>query len=623
MTIQPALPPDQAPLLFEPGPRLGWVFRDRRSLITPYGEAPPDPRPLAGDVAARQARAQRAWRAAVRWVARPLLPLALVCYAAALFLQHANRHAHTGGLVAASVLLAVAGIGWPAWCLAQMLATRRLDPQRIHQAAVHQWRQRAAAHESAESSRLASVPEWTAAVPPGLRTDVYGGTLAGWQSLLAVHGASLLAARPLLVADFTGQGASSVLTTLARTASGEGLVHLLPSGLGTSGILSGLTGQQFATALTEAIHAGQDSTRADRAVDVRVLQQLTGALGGHLSPARLAAAIQTALGADIPAGILTQGETDTIAGALFTGGYRSQIGPSLVRLDAFASGLARYDTATPARAAWFTCLALEPGPRSAFTELLTALTLQWLTVHVTSMTGDGPAVIIAGADDISHTHLEALTGACEQRNVPLTLLFRHLRDDATTMIGGAATTGFMRLGNHREADQAAAFIGRTHRFVLSGWTAAHGGEQAATRTTGSSHGTSHSRGYSADHSWDLDGAASSSGHSRQYERRQEQSSSDARTTGQNWSDAQNFQRVYEYQVEPSVLQTLPDNALLLPSQPAGNVQAVECDPQIVTLPGFTPAVDDATAHPAISPPRSQSPWPADHPADLTRQPGNQ
>jgi hypothetical protein len=618
MTIQPALPPHQTPLLFEPGPRLGWVFRDRRSLAVPYGEPPPDPRPLASDVAARQARAQRAWRFAVRWAARPLLPLALVSYAAALFLQHVNQHAHTSGLITASVLLAVAGIGWPAWCLARMLATRRLDPQRMHQAAVHRWRQRAAVHESAESSRLASVPEWTPVMPPGLRTDVYGGTLAGWQSLLAVHGASLLAARPLLVADFTGQAAASALTTLAGTASGEGLVHLLPSGLGASGILSGLTGQQFATALTEAIHAGQDTTRADRAVDVRVLQQLTGALGGHLSPARLAAAIQTALGGDIPPGILTRGETGTIAGALFQDGYRSQIAPSLVRLDAFASALARYDTAAPARAAWFTCLALEPGPRSAFTELLTILTLQWLTVRVTTVTGDGPAVIIAGADDIGHTHLEALTEACEQRGVPLTLLFRHLRDDATTMIGGAATTAFMRLGNHREADQAAAFIGRTHRFVLSGWTAAHGSEHTTTLTTGSSHGTSHSHGYSADHSQNPDGSASSSGHSRQHGHSQEQSSSDARTTGQNWSDAHNLQRVHEYQVEPSVLQTLPDNALLLPSQPTGNVQAVECDPQIVTLPGFASVVDDATAHPAISPPRRQSMWPA----DLTRQPGN-
>ena len=38
--------------------------------------------------------------------------------------------------------------------------------------------------------------------------------------------------------------------------------------------------------------------------------------------------------------------------------------------------------------------------------------------------------------------------------MPLTLLFRHLRDDATALLGGGATA-FMRLGNHQEAEQAA------------------------------------------------------------------------------------------------------------------------------------------------------------------------
>jgi hypothetical protein len=33
------------------------------------------------------------------------------------------------------------------------------------------------------------------------RTDIFGGTLAGWQALLTVHGASILAQRPLLTVD--------------------------------------------------------------------------------------------------------------------------------------------------------------------------------------------------------------------------------------------------------------------------------------------------------------------------------------------------------------------------------------------------------------------------------------
>jgi hypothetical protein len=59
---------------------------------------------------------------------------------------------------------------------------------------------------------------------------VFGGTLAGWRSLLTVHGASIMAARPLLVADLSdlsGQYAAgeSILpanTSRSDTTSGDG-----------------------------------------------------------------------------------------------------------------------------------------------------------------------------------------------------------------------------------------------------------------------------------------------------------------------------------------------------------------------------------------------------------------
>ena len=230
------------------------------------------------------------------------------------------------------------------------------------------------------------------------------------------------------------------------------------------------------------------------------MEYLTGALGASLTPARLAAAVQAALGQPVPPGLLTPGETELIGADLFPAAYRAQIGPSLVRLDAFVSGLARYTGtgARPARPARYTCLALEPGARSARAELLIALAVQWLTIRVSQSTATVPAVIVAGADEITREHLEALSGACERRGVPLTLLFRHLRDDATALIGGAAATAFMRLGNHHEAEQAATFIGRQHTFTVSGWTVTHGGEHSTSRTAGYSHGISQTRGWSGD-----------------------------------------------------------------------------------------------------------------------------
>jgi hypothetical protein len=106
--------------------------------------------------------------------------------------------------------------------------------------------------------------------------------------------------------------------------------------------------------------------------------------------------------------------------------------------------------------------------------------VQWLTVQVTTSRAS-PAVIIAGADEISRPHLERLSDACDRRGIPLTLLFRHMRETAAELAGGGAAE-FMRLGNHEEATAAADLIGRQHKFVLSQLTATLGGNQTHTRT---------------------------------------------------------------------------------------------------------------------------------------------
>ena len=189
----------------------------------------------------------------------------------------------------------------------------------------------------------------------------------------------------------------------------------------------------------------------------------------------------------IPSGrILSPREEALIGGDLFPSAYRQQIGANLIRLDAVLADLARYtDDSTAVGAgrnepAWYTCVALDSGARSARAEVLTALVVQWLTVQVTSSSAV-PAVIVAGADEITRAPLEHLSDACERRGIPLTLLFGHLRDDGLALLGGG-TAGFMRLGNHAEAEQAPNFIGRQRTFVLSQLTATIGGNETHTRT---------------------------------------------------------------------------------------------------------------------------------------------
>ena len=75
-------------------------------------------------------------------------------------------------------------------------------------------------------------------------------------------------------------------------------------------------------------------------------------------------------------------------------------------------------------------------------------------------------------------------------------------------------------------------------------------------------------------------------------------------TGTTYSDATSMQRVYEYAVEPAVLQGLPEQALLLVDHgPHGAVvQALDCNPAIVTLPSVN--MVPASASVTIPQPRS-------------------
>jgi hypothetical protein len=226
--------------------------------------------------------------------------------------------------------------------------------------------------------------------------------------------------------------------------------------------------------------------------------------------------------------------------------------------------------------------------------MLTALAVQWLTVQVSASPASTPAVIVAGADEITRPHLERLAGACEQRGVPLTFLFRHLREDSLAMLGGG-TAAFMRLGHHAEAEQAANYLGRRHTFVLSQLTASHGGSESLTRSDSYGHGD----GTTSSSSWaELSLGPGSRSDGRSTSRNWSAGSSWA--DGTNWSDAASLQRVYEYAVEPAVLQNLPDHALLLAARDPGgrHLRAVECDPAISALAGGRPRLPvPARPHP--------------------------
>ncbi len=331
-------------LLFTPGPRLGWVFRDRREIAPAYPEPRPDPQVIQARAAARAAAAEQALARAWRWAGKPSIGLALILVLLAGCEKSVQGSFHPVLTLITVVVLCGPGLGYAGWCWLRRDQARDVTPEQEYYQAVAEWEERAAGHEDAELARLAGQPEWGSALIPGRRTDIFGGTLAGWQALLAVHGASILAERPLLTVDLTGQHAAGMLAAAARDAGIRSVAYRLPQDLGSCGLLSDLAPAQLAGAIAEALHAGApDGARADRAVDVRILQQLTGALGsGGTTPQRLAAAIRAALGHTDAHGLLSPAEQELIGGNLFPAAYRQQVTASLVRLDAVLGELAAY-----------------------------------------------------------------------------------------------------------------------------------------------------------------------------------------------------------------------------------------------------------------------------------------
>jgi hypothetical protein len=277
---------------------------------------------------------------------------------------------------------------------------------------------------------------------------------------------------------------------------------------------------------------------------------------------------------------------------LFSDESKRQVSPSLRRIESFLHPLETLGSqATGDMTAPLTCLVDESDGRSARRELLKDLIIQWLIRRVSAQTLPTRSLIIAGADEVSHLHIERLSELCERRDVRLILLFRHLRDEAVLAIGSGAV-GFMRLANHSEAHQAAEFIGRHHTFVLTQLTRTLGGNDTHSiadtvgEQTGQGDGPGGnwlSRGWSVSRNW---------------------SQTVRNAEGSNWSDAASAQRVYEYAVEPRVLQDLPDYALLLvKGHGKGSVlQPVECNPEIVMLPRVTmrPLPDIQLPDPAVA-----------------------
>jgi hypothetical protein len=641
-------------LLFSPSPRLGWSFRDRWLFRVPFTEPRPRPQPLPDYLHRQVAQTEQLAR---RRLSRALPISAALFIVLALFSACAAGDFMFAQTATPALVLAII-CALPGGALTGMALLARRNAREAYALAVRQtretfetadrtWQQRRSAHEQAEHARINAMPEWGAVPRPASRgrLDVFGGTLWSWEALLTTYGTSTLADQPLLVLDLSREVVCTELAMLARAAGVFVDAQMLPTQLAQSSLLSGLGTRELIDAVVESMHADNpEATRAERSMDDRILTKVCDALGDDVTLGRIAASLRALMGEPDNSEVLGRDERRRIGNELFSVEYRRQAHANISRIESYIHPLETLGTEQPEDrdTGYLTCIALDSHARNVRSELLTDLLVQWVTHRVAASATSRPSVIVAGADELAARHLERLSDACERRGVPLTFLFRRLAETSSHMLGAGATA-FMRLGNHDEATRAADFIGRDYKFVLSQITKNVGGNESHTETdtegegdadtisvsdstgtstnwgTNRSSGVTHSGGgmfgFFPDRSTSTGtsrtrGGGTSDTHTRGTSRSTSRNWSSAYSyaTGTNWSDADTTQRVYEYTVEPVVLQHLPDHALLLvESAPHGRrrLTPVECDPAIVTL-------DRVTTDPLPDPP--PPPRPASEPA---------
>jgi len=221
------------------------------------------------------------------------------------------------------------------------------------------------------------------------------------------------------------------------------------------------------------------------------------------------------------------------------------------------------------------CIALHDAGTTLRNNLLTDLLPQLAIRALRSSRGvaaNGDVLIVVGAEALRRRHLEKLAELAQRRGVQLLYMFKHLREDAAEVLGsGAAAAIFMRLGNMQEAERAAQFIGKEYKFELSQLTSSLSTGTTHTRGTndGQSEGTTSSF------------ATYSRSTTRSWGTTQSVAASMTRTEGSTTS------RVYEYAVEPTTLQALPEWAVVLVEldrNRGGRVlKAGDCNPDLLSL----------------------------------------
>ena len=499
------------------------------------------------------------------------------------------------------------------------------------------WRAEVAQHDLAEHERVTSAARW---YPLRLRegwsrADVFGGTPDGWASLLATLGPSILeSGNDVLVVDFSENGVAEDLARFAQLRGVPVSDVRLPAESSRMDVLAGLAAEAVAELIANAVHPHTDKNEQEaRAFDADLLVAVAERLEKPYTFARLEAGVRVFRRAyDVGTeDVLTADEmralnshADAVSGTeksrerlqILNGQLKRLVGDHDDAADPGSDSSVtenRDDRAAPDLAdgrLWHrggltvvTTRSVYERRKVLYDRIVFHRVLRDLRAQ---HRGHGDAVIVvAGVDQLGLENLEAMSHQAKRVGVRLVLLMEHLRDELQQLLGGSDSASIvMRLGNHTEAAAAADFIGKGYKFVLSQITEQIGKTftTGTSRSGGTSETTSNTESTSDGESTSRKRAPFWDDVLRDNEKTETTSlgtsRSESRSRAATWQETVNDstadsttagrtgQRVYEYMVEPTTIQSLPPTVCFLVEPGTAENRRVtvgDCNPGITLL----------------------------------------
>ena len=600
-------------VLFPAEERWGWRFRYLSTAThPPYPENCPYPTmpQLPDETSFLKVQATRR-----RWLIFLAIAVFVVFFISAALSLLKWQLVDLGVLAAAAILIAGIWLSHRAYLQfkkqspvhqswAMNYAAHLQNYEELHQ----QWQRNRNEYENDFRRKIDASSEWGVLRPRRTtgRVDVYGGSPFEWEALIVTLGASILGTGSCLsIIDLSQSGVASALYHRTKQHGFSAWKLSLPEQQEDFNLLAALSPIEVTDMLVEALHSDdKEENKEGRSIDTRIIKGICQCLSQPLTIQRIHAGLLVLLrqGRDLT---LLKNEERTKIFDLFQEDYLTQIRQRLVALESQLYDLrqigeqSNVEDGSSQNNHALRILKLSAAgatlDNDIFVSFLVQRQIRLLRSQSQEESGTHDSVLmIAGVDNLKPKLLERLDNLSKRHGIRLIYLFEHLRRDALELLGGSnSTVVFMRLGNAKEAAAAAEFIGRGYKFVMKGFSENEGENES--RNIGYSTGVNKSVGVSKSAQWlSVPSHSISSGVSM--------ATNAGESLGTNKGTSQSHERVYEFEVEPTFLQSLPTTSLLLVEQ--GNfvsgqpvqliqeggrrVQIGYCDPDILLLPRVSP-----------------------------------